>query len=69
MSEPRSRLQLLHELQRLSTAHAATVVAAQSNTTPTSAELWDRYSYGELTVIADFLAADIQRLTESPIRR
>jgi hypothetical protein len=68
MSEQRSRLQLLHELQRLSDEHAAVTIAAQAGE-GTAAELWDRYSYGELTVIADFLAADIQRLTESPIRR
>jgi hypothetical protein len=62
MSEPRSRLQLLHELRRLSAEHAATILAAQANAKTTSAELWDRYSYGELAVIADYLAADIQRL-------
>ena len=69
MSEQRSRLQLLDDLHRLSAEHAAIILAAQAKATDTAAELWDRYSYGELTVIADFLAADIQRLTESPIRR
>jgi hypothetical protein len=68
MSEQRSRLQLLHELRRLSAEHTATVRAVQDDAADTG-ELWDRYSYGELAVIADFLAADIQRLTESPIRR
>jgi hypothetical protein len=68
MSEQRSRLQLLHEVHRLSDEHAAATIATPAQEGAT-AELWDRYSYGELTVIADFLAADIQRLTESPIRR
>jgi hypothetical protein len=67
MSEPRSRLQLLHELQRLSTEHATTIIAAQAKATPTSAALWDRYSFGELTVIADFLTADIERLAEAGV--
>jgi hypothetical protein len=62
MSEQRSRLQLLHELHRLSDEHAVTILATQANAKATSAELWDRYSYGELAVIADYLAADIQRL-------
>jgi hypothetical protein len=65
MSEQRSRLQLLHELHRLSAEHAAIIIAAQANATPAPTELWDRYSYGELAVIADFLAADIQRLAEA----
>jgi DNA-binding MarR family transcriptional regulator len=50
---------------------------AFASTKTSLAQLWDRYSYGELAVIADFLAANAARLRAenermsqgSPIRR
>ena len=43
-----------------------------ASTTPSLDELWDRYSYGELATIADFLAANAARLraeTQAQARR
>ncbi len=61
MLEQRSRLQLLDELRRLDRLHAEATVAAGA---PGQAfdDVLERYSYGELQVIADFLTADIDRL-------
>lgn len=65
MGEQRSRLQLLDELQRLDYRHSeATVILHTAAASPSAslAQLCERYSYGELEVIADFLAADTERL-------
>ena len=56
MSEQRSRLQLLDELRRLNAEHTGAPGDAAFE------DVLAAYSYGELQVIADFLAADIARL-------
>lgn len=61
MLEQRSRLQLLDELRRLDRLHAEVTVAA-GVPAPAFDDILERYSYVELQVIADFLAADIDRL-------
>lgn len=62
MLEQRSRLQLLDELHRLDRAHAQAVVGAADSRPADLGALLERYSYGELAVIADFLSADTTRL-------
>lgn len=56
MPEQRSRLQLLDELCRLNSEHTGVAADAMFD------EILERYSYGELQVIVDFLTADIGRL-------
>jgi hypothetical protein len=57
-----SRLQLIAELQRLDREHIA---AAQSGIACAALdELLERYSYSELQIVADFLAADSARLRQ-----
>ena len=51
MLEQRSRLQLLDDLRRLDRQHTGARADAALD------ELLERYSYGELQVIADFMAA------------
>ncbi len=64
MVEQRSRLQLLDELRGLDREHAdATVRLREAWPDSTLDGLLERYSYGELMVIADFLAADTARLS------
>lgn len=65
MAESQSRLQLLDDLGRLTREHTA--AARGLAATPASAcdDLFERYSYAELQVIADFLSADIQRLLDA----
>ena len=58
----RSRLQLLDELRRLDREHTAAARGSDAVTEPAFDELLERYSYAELQVIADFLAADTERL-------
>ncbi len=60
MLEQRSRLQLLVELRRLDQEHTG------APPDPAFDELLERYSYGELQVIVDFLAADTDRLRNHP---
>lgn len=64
MTDQRSRLQLLDELARLEREHiqAAGTLCAAPGSADAPGELWERYSYGQLQVIADFLAADLERL-------
>jgi len=52
----RSRLQLLDELRQLD------IVNTGAAADPAFDELLERYSYGELQIIADFLAAYTERL-------
>lgn len=56
MLDQHSRLQLLDELRRLDREHTGTPTDAAFE------EILERYSYGELQVIADFLTADTERL-------
>lgn len=62
MLEQRSRLQLVDDLRRLNAEH----------TGAPSDDAFDavlaNYSYGELQVIADFLAADTERLRSAKTR-
>jgi hypothetical protein len=67
MVEQRSRLQLLGDLRRLDREHAEAVRLHAEDESPT--DLWERYTYGELAVIADFLEAYTRRLQGSPSRR
>ncbi len=65
MVEQRSRLQLLDELQRLDREHTE---AARNLTIVGDGalrRLFERYSYGELQIIADYLSADTARLLGS----
>ncbi|HEX5142820.1 MAG TPA: hypothetical protein VFW21_03020 [Mycobacterium sp.] len=67
MVDQPSRLQLLGELSRLDHEHTAAALLAGS--APQGFDrLLERYSYGELQVIADFLAADTVRLQGSGVR-
>jgi len=60
MAAPRSRLQLIADLRELEQAHTAAAAAVAQ---PAAVEtLLERYSYGELQTIADFLTADTARL-------
>ena len=60
----RSRLQLLDELRRLDQIHADAVSGLQraAGALPGLNDLFERYSYAELQVIADYLSSDITRL-------
>jgi hypothetical protein len=70
MVEQRSRLQLLDELRRLDQTHANAVRGSVSRLPAADAlpghlsldGLFERYSYAELQVIADYLSSDIARL-------
>jgi hypothetical protein len=61
MVEMRSRLQLLEDLRKLEREHNA-AVPGSAEAEPTFDRLLDRYSFGQLQVIADFLSADTERL-------
>lgn len=65
MVEQRSRLQLLDELHRLDRAHGQAIVGAADSRPAELDALFERYSYAELAVIADFLSADTARLLGS----
>jgi hypothetical protein len=62
MPEQSSRLQLLEELRRLDREHTAAARGMDILAASAFDELLQRYSYSELKVIADFLAADVERL-------
>jgi hypothetical protein len=62
MVEQRSRLQLLDELHRLDRKHAEAARDLGAGTDVTLDQLFERYSYGELQIIADYLTADTERL-------
>ena len=62
MVEQRSRMQLLDELHRLDRAHGQARIDAADSSPADLDALLERYSYGELAVIADFLSADTARL-------
>ena len=62
MVEQRSRLQLLDELHRLDREHTEAARDLGAGSDATLAQLFERYSYGELQIIADFLSADTARL-------
>lgn len=62
MPEQSSRLQLLETLRCLDREHTAAARGMDTPVAPALDELLERYSYGELRVIIDFLTADIERL-------
>lgn len=62
MVEQRSRLQLLDELRRLDREHAEAARHPGAGSDAMLHQLFERYSYGELQIIADFLSADTARL-------
>ena len=62
MVEQRSRLQLLDELHRLDREHTEAARDLGAGSDATLAQLFERYSYGELQIIADYLTADTARL-------
>ncbi len=61
MVEQRSRLQLLDELHRLDREHAEAARQLGAVNDAALNRLFERYSYGELQIIADFLTADTAR--------
>jgi hypothetical protein len=62
MVEQRSRLQLLDELRRLDGVHTEATRRVGVAAEAALDQLFERYSYGELQIIADFLSADTERL-------
>ena len=66
MVEQPSRLQLLDDLHQLERAHSEAAGGVSSSVDADLDALLQRYSYGELQVIADFLSADTARLLHQP---